>query len=206
MHSFYGAVAVLAGTEVPALTADRNRYTPQDMAAPEKSIVRIVPVEGPVGNLLGNIDALETVRLLLQEYWNSFGFTPCFQNFGDELAGLPGAYVPPSGRLALATVDGQPAGCVALRRVDTLRAEPKRLYVRPAFRGHGLGRSLLEWVMNEARAAGYRELVGDTMPVMEDALALYDRMGFERAGVGAPVQTSPFSQIAAEPILIRIKL
>jgi putative acetyltransferase len=159
---------------------------------------RVIPVE--------NAEALATVRLLFKEYWDSFGFTPNFQNFAEELDGLPGAYTPPSGRLALATVEGVPAGCVALRRVDAIRAEPKRLYVRPALRGYGLGRTLLEWVMNEARAQGYRELVGDTMPVMRDALALYDRMGFERIGHGAPVQASPSAQILEEPILIRIKL
>jgi putative acetyltransferase len=168
------------------------------MAERANSDVRIVPVEGPA--------ALDMVRTLFEEYWQSFGFTPCFQNFGEELAGLPGAYAPPSGRLALAFIDGQAAGCVALRCVDARRAEPKRLYVRPAFRGYGLGRVLLEWVMNEARAAGYAELVGDTMPVMKDALALYDRMGFERTGVGTPVQASACAQIAEEPILIRIKL
>ena len=146
------------------------------------------------------------MRLLLEEYWNSFGFTPCFQNFGDELAGLPGAYAPPGGRLALATINDQPAGCIALRRVDADHAEAKRLYVRPAFRGQGLGRALMEWVMAEARAAGYREIVGDTMPVMRDALALYERMGFERAGTAPPVQATPSAQISEEPILIRIKL
>jgi GNAT superfamily N-acetyltransferase len=151
-------------------------------------------------------EALAAVRLLLEEYWNSFGFTPCFQNFGEELAGLPGAYAPPGGRLALATIGGQSAGCIALRRVDAHHAEAKRLYVRPAFRGHGLGRALMEWVMAEARAAGYREIVGDTMPVMRDALALYERMGFERAGAGPKVQASTFPQIPEEPILIRIKL
>jgi putative acetyltransferase len=151
-------------------------------------------------------ELLGAVRALFEEYWQSFGFTPCFQNFGEELAGLPGAYAPPAGRLALAFVGGQPAGCVALRRVDAQRAEPKRLYVRPGFRGHGLGRALLEWVITEARAAGYTELVGDTMPVMKDALALYDRMGFERVGVGAPVQASVLPKISQEPILIRIRL
>jgi putative acetyltransferase len=151
-------------------------------------------------------EALDAVRTLLEEYWNSFGFTPCFQNFGDELAGLPGAYAPPAGRLALATVGGDPAGCIALRRVDRDHAEAKRLYVRPAFRGHGLGRALMEWAMAEARVAGYREIVGDTMPVMRDALALYDRMGFERTGAGPKIQASPFTQISEEPILIRIKL
>jgi ribosomal protein S18 acetylase RimI-like enzyme len=151
-------------------------------------------------------EALAAVRLLLEEYWNSFGFTPCFQNFGDELAGLPGAYAPPNGRLALATMGGQSAGCIALRQVDRDHAEAKRLYVRPAFRGHGLGRALMEWLMAEARAAGYREIVGDTMPAMRDALALYERMGFERAGTAPPVQPTPFAQISEEPILIRIKL
>ena len=143
--------------------------------------------------------ALETVRTLLQEYWDSFGFTPCFQNFGDELAGLPGAYAPPAGRLALASVEGKPAGCIALRRVDESRAEAKRLYVRPEFRGHGLGRALMEWVMTEARAAGYSEIVGDTMPEMREALALYDRMGFER---GEPYAAQP----TEGAIFIRIRL
>jgi len=150
--------------------------------------------------------AVASVRALLREYWDSFGYTPCFQNFGEELAGLPGGYAPPDGRLALATIDGQPAGCIALRRVDAVHAEAKRLYVPPAFRGQGLGRALLEWVMNEARAAGYSEIVGDTMPVMRDALALYDRMGFERTGAGPPVQASALPQISETPILIRIRL
>src|SRR5208283_71875 len=156
------------------------------MAAPEKSAVRIVPVQDD--------GALAAVRELFEEYWKSFGFTPCFQKFGEELAGLPGAYAPPAGRLALASVAETPAGCIALRRIDARRAEPKRLYVRPAFRGHGLGRALLEWVMQEARAAGYTELMGDTMPVMREALALYDRVGFERAGAGAPVHATSLAQ------------
>lgn len=122
------------------------------------------------------------VRELMREYWDSFGFTPCFQNFGQELERLPGAYAPPAGRLALALVDHAAAGCVALRRVDTTRGEMKRLYVRKAFRGLGLGSLLLEWVIEEARGAGYQELVADTMPVMTDALALYERRGFERTG------------------------
>jgi putative acetyltransferase len=152
---------------------------------------QILPVEGEA--------SIASVRVLLQEYWDSFGFTPCFQNFGDELAGLPSAYVPPGGRLAVASIDSQLAGCIALRRVDTARAEAKRLYVRPAFRGLSLGRALLEWVMAEARAAGYRELVGNTMPEMRDALALYDRMGFERA--------EPYMEQPAEgAIFIGIKL
>jgi putative acetyltransferase len=125
---------------------------------------------------------LADVRALFEEYWQSFGFTPCFQNFSGELAALPGDYVPPGGRLALALVEGQPAGCAALRRLDDERAEFKRLFVRRRYRGMRLGRELLAWIVAEAKNAGYRQLVCDTMPVMADALAMYERAGFERTG------------------------
>ena len=127
-------------------------------------------------------DDLCSARKLFEEYWSSFGFTPCFQNFSEELAALPGEYVPPAGRLALALEDDEPVGCVALRRLDDTRCEAKRFYVRPEFRHRGIGRALLDWVIAEARAIGYRELRGDTMPVMERALAMYDSIGFERTG------------------------
>ena len=153
---------------------------------------------------VANESDLAVVRALLEEYWNSFGFTPCFQNFGDELAGLPGAYAPPSGRLALAWAGSEPAGCVALRPLDARRAEPKRLYVRPVWRGHGLGRALLRWVMDQARQAGYSELAGDTMPQMREALALYRQMGF--ACIAPPDAPSITSQPDEQPILIRIAL
>lgn len=125
---------------------------------------------------------LDSVKLLFQEYWDSFGFTPCFQNFDLELAELPGKYAPPTGRLALALVDGEPAGCVAFRQIDAARCEAKRLYVRPTFRGLGIGIALLKWLIAEARSAGYEEMVADTMPVMERAIAMYERIGFERTG------------------------
>lgn len=125
---------------------------------------------------------LALVRTLFEEYWQSFGFTPCFQDFGTELAKLPGDFVPPGGALAMARWDGEAAGCVALRRFDDHRCEAKRLFVRPQFRGRGLGQALLEWVIREARRAGYREMVGDTMPVMREALAMYERRGFEVTG------------------------
>jgi len=125
-------------------------------------------------------DALESVRALFQEYWASFGFTPCFQNFDSELAALPGKYAPPHGRLLLATVNGRPAGCVALRRFDQTRGEVKRLYVRPQFRGSGLGKALVNALAAEARAIGYAELIADTIPkVMATALTMYERLGFE---------------------------
>ena len=151
----------------------------------------ILPAEGAT--------ALDTMRALMQEYWNSFGFTPCFQNFTQELAGLPGSYAPPEGRLALAWVKGEAAGCIALRRFGGCRAEAKRLYVKPAFRGRGLGGALLEWVIGEARRAGYSELLADTMPAMREALALYGRFGFERC--------NPYSgQDASGAIPIRLEL
>jgi putative acetyltransferase len=141
-------------------------------------------VEASQAGLIGE------ARALFSEYWTSFGFTPCFQDFGEELAGLPGRYAPPDGRLLIALVDGAPAGCVALRRLDASRAEGKRLWVRPAFRRHGIGRALLERLRLEAIAAGYREIAGDTLPVMGEALGLYERLGFERqegiAGEGNP--------------------
>jgi putative acetyltransferase len=129
------------------------------------------------------------VRILFQEYWQSFGFTPDFQNFAAEVAGLPGYYTPPGGRLALAVVSGEPAGTIALRRLDATRGEAKRLYVRPQFRGQALGRALLEWIIAEARAANYREMLCDTMPEMRSALAMYAHYGFERIGPYAPEPT-----------------
>jgi GNAT superfamily N-acetyltransferase len=125
---------------------------------------------------------LSAVKVLFKEYWESFGFTPCFQDFDAELAALPGNYEPPQGRLALARVGSEPAGCVALRPIDATRCEAKRLYVRPEFRSQGVGKALLDWVIAEARSAGYSEMRGDTMPVMERALAMYERLGFERTG------------------------
>jgi len=125
---------------------------------------------------------IERVRLLFQEYWDSFDFTPCFQNFSQEVAELPGKYALPGGALALALVDDSPAGCAALRRVDDARCEFKRLYVRPGFRRHGTGKALLHWVFDTARDLGYREIVADTMPVMQRALEMYLRAGFELTG------------------------
>ncbi len=136
-----------------------------------------------------NSDELAEAKALFEEYWNSFGFTPCFQNFGAELESLPGKYAPPEGRLALLYIDGRPAGCAAFRRWDGERCEAKRLYIRPEFRGRGAGRTLLRWLLAEASAAGYREIVCDTMPVMTEALAMYERAGFERTGPYAPDAT-----------------
>jgi GNAT superfamily N-acetyltransferase len=149
--------------------------------------------------LVQSAEELEAVRSLFEEYWGSFDFAPCFQDFGKEVASLPGDYAPPRGALALATIDGRPAGCAALRPFDAERCEAKRLYVREEFRGRGLGLTLLEWVVARARAVGYREMVGDTMPAMQRALEMYDRFGFERC---APYAANP----TPGAIYLRLKL
>jgi len=117
-------------------------------------------------------------RELFTEYQRSLGVSLCFQGFDRELAELPGAYVPPRGGLWLACVGDDLAGCVALRALGPGEAEMKRLYVRPDFRGHRLGRMLAELVIDAARAAGHRTLKLDTLPSMKEAQALYERLGF----------------------------
>jgi putative acetyltransferase len=120
------------------------------------------------------------IRELFLEYAQSLGFSLCFQSFDQELAGLPGDYAPPDGRLLLAEYQGQLAGCVALHKLDAGICEMKRLYLRPQFRGRGLGRVLAETILSEARMIGYNRLRLDTVePVMKDAVAMYRRLGFK---------------------------
>ena len=130
-------------------------------------------------------------RELFLEYAQSLGFSLCFQNFNKELAGLPGDYAPPDGRLLLAEYDGQLAGCVALHKLEPGICEMKRLYLRPQFRGKGLGRGLADHIIAEARQIGYQRMRLDTVePVMKDAVAMYRRIGFKEI---APYCANPIS-------------
>lgn len=118
-------------------------------------------------------------RTLFEEYGASLGVDLAFQDFATELATLPGAYVPPAGALLLAELDGEVVGCVALRPLEPpLVAELKRLYVRAAGRGHGLGSALTRAALDQARAAGYRRIRLDTLPGMTQAQTLYRQLGF----------------------------
>ena len=130
-------------------------------------------------------------RELFLEYAQSLGFSLCFQSFDQELANLPGDYSPPDGRLLLAEYDGQLAGCVALHKLESGICEMKRLYVRPQFRGKGLGSALAERILTEAREIDYRQVRLDTVePVMKDAVAMYRRLGFREI---APYCTNPIA-------------
>jgi putative acetyltransferase len=132
---------------------------------------------------------IEQVRELFLEYAESLGFSLCFQGFDTELAALPGDYAPPPGRLLLAEHQGRAAGCVALHKLAAQVCEMKRLYLRPEFRGQGLGRLLCERTLSEARSIGYRHLRLDTVePLMKDAVALYRRLGFRET---APYRPNP---------------
>jgi len=125
---------------------------------------------------------LEATRAIFREYATGLGVDLCFQNFDAELVMLPGEYAEPRGALLLATVDGELAGCGAVRAqpdVDYANAcEMKRLYVRPAFRGLGLGRMLAQALMDQAVRAGYSVMLLDTLDDMEAARGLYEALGF----------------------------
>ena len=122
------------------------------------------------------------VRQLMREYAQAIGVDLCFQGFEAELAALPGHYAAPRGALLVAICGEELAGCCALRPIDSVdhgnACEMKRLYVRPRFRGKGLGRVLAQAILEAARAAGYASVLLDTLSDMGAALAMYQDLGF----------------------------
>ena len=133
---------------------------------------------------------MDVVRRLFAEYAAELPVDLAYQGFAEELAGLPGAYAAPSGRLLLARAEGETAGCVALRDLGGGACEMKRLYLRPAHRGSGHGRVLAAAVIDAARELGYTRMRLDTLPWMEAARALYVSLGFREI---APYYASPIA-------------
>jgi len=127
--------------------------------------------------------ALDAIHSLFQEYADSLTIDLRFQRFDAELLNLPGDYSAPRGALLIATVEGEYAGCCAMRPLDACdypnACEMKRLFVRRAFRGLGVGRKLAEGILDSARVAGYACVLLDTLNEMESARALYVDLGFE---------------------------
>jgi putative acetyltransferase len=145
------------------------------MTMDQSASIRILPLQSQAEAVL--------TREIFLEYAHSLGVDLCFQSFEEELAQLPGDYAAPRGQLLLAWCDEVLVGCVALRAFDEAdypnAAEMKRLYVRPAFRGLGLGRELTERILDAARELGYSTVLLDTLDDMEAARALYEELGFE---------------------------
>lgn len=128
-------------------------------------------------------EQLQATRLIFQEYAAELGIDLSFQDFDNELAELPGNYSAPQGALLLAMIDGELAGCCALRQLDSVdypnACEMKRLYVRKPFRRFGLGRQLADATLDAGRVAGYHHVLLDTLSDMESARALYEDLGFQ---------------------------
>lgn len=155
--------------------------------------MKIAPANSP--------EEIAAIRQLFEEYAASLGLDLGYQGFPAELAGLPGAYAPPRGRLLLAADECGPAGCVALRPFNDGACEMKRLYVRPERQGLGVGRRLAQRVIAEARAIGYAAILLDTLPTMHAALRLYESLGFVRRGpyFPTPIPGNIFMELRFRP-------
>jgi putative acetyltransferase len=151
---------------------------------------RIVEVESD--------EDLEQIRELFREYAGWLGFDLEFQNFEKEMENLPGEYAPPEGCLLLAIPGDRALGCAGLRRFDDGICEMKRLYVRPEFRGQGIGRELAIALIDKARKIGYGRMRLDTVPWMREAIALYESLGFRRINAYRynPIEGAEYMELA----------
>jgi len=151
--------------------------------------------------LATSAENIREVRGLFEEYAGSLEFSLGFQGFDRELADLPGAYAPPTGRLLLARVGGVAAWCVGLRRIGEGVCEMKRLFVRSPHHGTGLGRRLATAVIEEARRAGYATMKLDTLPSMKAAIALYESLGFRETVpyTHNPIEGARFMELILVP-------
>jgi GNAT superfamily N-acetyltransferase len=152
-----------------------SRYSEVKQSSNEVGVLLIVPALSE--------ETLSQARNLFREYATMPGVAPCIEDFEKEVASLPGAYAPPAGRLLLTIEEspgdpGEAAGCAALRRLEQDACEMKRLYVRPAFRGKGVGQGLVNELIAEARSIGYQRMLLDTLPSMNAAHQLYRTLGF----------------------------
>jgi putative acetyltransferase len=136
---------------------------------------------------------IEQVRSLFREYAAFLGIDLTFQRFEEEVAGLPGDYAPPTGALLLAVEEGAALGCVALRKLGDGVCEMKRLFVRPAHRGRGIGKALARASLDEGVRLGYRLMRLDTLDRLREAMALYESLGFTRI---APYYDNPLPGVA----------
>ncbi len=141
---------------------------------------------------------LPDLRELLLEYQRWLGIDLCFQDFEREMAELPGAYAPPDGRLYLAWMGSELAGCIALRRHDDQSGEMKRLYLRSVYHGQGLGKLLAQHIIADAKQIGYQRVLLDTLPMMQAAQAIYAKLGFRetQAYVYNPVEGVKYMALA----------
>ena len=137
-----------------------------------------------VGKISSGED-LEEIKDLFREYSVSLGVSLCFQGFEEEMAKLPAKYAEPEGSILLAKVDGKPAGCVALWKLEEGVCEMKRLYVRPQFQGIGLGKQMAVAIIEEAQLKGYKTMKLDTLKRLEAANSLYHSLHF--------IETTPYN-------------
>jgi ribosomal protein S18 acetylase RimI-like enzyme len=134
---------------------------------------------------------LEVAKELFMEYARSLEFSLGFQDFEEEIADMPGHYGPPGGCILLAFVGGEPSGCVAVRKLEKGICEMKRLYVRPEYRGRGIGKTLSEMIIEEAKIIGYGKMRLDTLGSMTEAISIYRHQGFREI---KPYRYNPFEQ------------